>query len=122
MGYEKGARIAQRIAQRTAEPPAPPPCSTVINAALGMDAICYCNVGLTLNLEAATAGDVSAKTEATASGSAVVATAVVVTGAVVFVVIAIMITVRRRRTRNTASPTAAGEEAIDLQLDDGTEL
>jgi len=104
-----------KVLQRTA---AATTCSTVINAALGMDAICYCNVSLALNPEAATAGDASAKTEATASGSATVATAVVVTGGVVLVVIAIMITVHRRRlrTRNTASST------VDLQWDDGTEL
>lgn len=101
-----------KVFQRTA---AATTCSTVINAAIGMDAICYCNVGLSSGPEAAISGDVSAKTEATASGSETVATAVVVSGGVAFVAIAIMITtVVRRRTRST--------EAVDLQWDDGIEL
>ena len=108
-----------KVLQRTA---AATTCSTVINAALGMDAICYCNAGLTFNPERAqraTAGDVSAKTGAPASGSETVATAVVVTGGVVFVVLASMITVVRRRTRNTQRMPAG---AVDLEWDAETEL
>ena len=42
-----------KVFQRTA---AATTCSTVINAAIGMDAICYCNVGLSFDPEAAIAG------------------------------------------------------------------